>query len=214
MIITTIDAKPCSVIFIFFTFASFLLMKLLGLSNFIANKSEINVYIMLVILSLLVSFMYILLDINFKRWFKRKEVNQFTHIEKYDCKQIVSYGTLCVLKVKENMLATYSNLELYHSDPKGYMRELHSRYESLSKKDTFLIYFYEYINVVMMSVLLFVMYKVFLGININVEVFKQVIGIIIILAVSAFLYMIIVKLCLLISTKSMEKRNLNFFVCR
>jgi hypothetical protein len=212
MIITTMKGKPCSVLFILFNLISFCTLK-----YFVLGKSIENVYysfIVFTLLSLTTCFVYIVIDIYIKHRFLKKDVNTLTHIEKFEFGFVGAHSTLCILKVKKNMRATYRNTELYHCDRTSYMQKLQSRYDKLNNIDKMYIYFYEYINTVLMSILLFSVFQVFFSININSNILNQLFWIICLSLLICFTCFIIIQICLLCISMSMKKRDLMFFISK
>lgn len=214
MIISTMKGKPCSVLFIVFNLLIFWAFRYFVLGNVGVNMSLISIYSMFILIALITTFMYILIDLYIKYRFRKKAVDNYTNIEEYNSGSLGVFDTLCILKVKQNMSETYKDTELYHSNREKYMKNLHSRYETLNTREKLYIYFFEYINVVIMSVLIFIAWVSCYDINFLSSILYHISVLLGIAATLIFSYYIITNICLKVITNVIKKRGLQFFVCR
>jgi len=216
MTISTTNERKISTTFWVFNFVIFCILNFLVLNEFFENKSGLFVYTTIIILALVTGCMYILIDIPFTCFLEGRTIAKSKYVAKYSCSIFTDYNKVCILILKYNRCDLYINqlyflLDNCQSHRVLYLSKLKSRFLTLNKIDILYIYLYKYIDSVLMSVLLFIIWQFYSGINVYSHYINKVVIISCTLVLALPIYYAVTKICLVFITKVMQKRNLKMF---
>ena len=219
MTISTVKVRPFSTNFMLFDLTMFFMLKFVLLDKITEDKSITFTYLVFIITAIVVSFVYILLNSCFTRLIENKVMKCASYIEQYDCKIFRSNYVTYILKLDKDNCDIYMNemflfLTLYDEDRREYVAKLKTRFANLNKIDLVNIYLYKYVDIVLMSILLFIVWQIGNVITVGNNILLELLTILVIALVAIAIYYAVVKIFLRFITRIMKKRDLMFFALK
>ena len=217
MTISTTGENQFSITFLMFNVLIFWVLKFLVLNKVFVNHSAMFVYTTIVLLALVTSFIYILINIYKTSKFEKITMKMSMYVEKHKSSLFMGNQNICFLRLKGKECEVYINHIYFvytqrYQDRAEYISKLKARFAKLSKIDILFIYIYRYIREILTSISLFITWQICSIINNNTPsemVFKAIVVILLIL-----LYYTVIKMCLIAIKGSIDKRNLELFVSK
>ena len=216
MTISTTNERKISISFFVFNFVIFFVLNFLVLNKFFESKSGVFVYMTMIISALVTGCMYILIDISFTCFLEGRTIAKSKYVAEYSCSIFTDYNKVCILILKYNRCDVYINqlyflLDNCQSHRVLYLSKLKSRFLTLNKIDILYIYLYKYIDSVLMSVLLFIIWQFYSGMSVYNNYINKVVIISCTIVLALPIYYVATKICMVFITKVMQKRNLKMF---
>jgi hypothetical protein len=144
MTISAEKGKPFSMFFVTFNSVSFFIYKMVLLNNIIVHMSVILVYLLIVLLGVVTSLMYSVINIHFTHRIQDKVIDGSKYIRSCDCRIFSGYSSPYILKLKKDICSIYIN-ETYLSSihDRRDIFELRTRFFMLNLVDMLYIYLYK-----------------------------------------------------------------------
>lgn len=216
MTISTASGKPFSILFMLFNFLMYWILKFVLLDEMAKNHSTVFTSTIMLIFALITCLIYILINMYFTN---KKIIRRSNYIGEYGCSIFTEYNMVGAVKIKKDICNIYINhmylcWNQYPSDRAEYISKLKSRFLRLSKSDILYVYFYKYINTVLMSILLFSIWQISNSCIASTSISRQIIIASIISIALISVYFIVDIICMNVIIKTIKKRNLEFFISK
>jgi hypothetical protein len=142
-----------------------------------------------------------------------------SYIEEYDCKIFSSNYMTYILRLEKDKCDVYMNgtflfITLYKEDRQEYVAKLKTRISNLDKIDLTNIYLYKYLDMVLMSILLFIVWQAGNTITVGNNALLEILTTLAIALIAIAIYYAVVKICLKFITRILKRRDLMFFTLK
>jgi hypothetical protein len=219
MTISTVKIRPFSTNFMLFNFVMFFILKFVLLNKITEDKSIAFTYSVFLITAIVVSIVYIILNSCFTRLMVNRVIKWASYIEEYDCKIFSSNYMTYILRLEKDKCDVYMNgtflfITLYKEDRQEYVAKLKTRISNLDKIDLTNIYLYKYLDMVLMSILLFIVWQAGNTITVGNNALLEILTTLAIALIAIAIYYAVVKICLKFITRILKRRDLMFFTLK
>jgi hypothetical protein len=217
MTISTTGENPFSITFLMLNFLVFWVLKFSVLKEICERQSVVFVYTTIILLSLVTSFIYILISIYKTHKFEISTREMSMYVEEYKCNLFMGRKNTCFLLLKGKECEVYINqlffvYSQYRPNRAEYILKLKARFVTLNKIDILYIYLYRYMKEILTSVSLIVIFQICSGISKNTS--SELVFLTIVLLLSILFCYTVIQICMIATKRSIEKNNLELFVSK
>lgn len=217
MIISSINGKPFSIVFVMFNLAAFCIQKVLITDQISNIHSTFVVYSLMIVSAIFTGVVYSFIYLNHISSLEKQIMVYSLFVKEYDCSIFKGNDIRYIVQLNKDDHHIYINRRyfFYNHDYDAkvhYIEILKNKLGKINAVDMLYIYLYKYINVVLMSVGYFFIWQLCFVSKVNIMSFGRFLSILIILLITLYLYCMVNPIFEKIITNRMTKRDLGFFI--